>query len=73
MLKIENILKCDECQEKFKEKSDMNYHMLSKHNVKMFKCEVCGVDHKTVADVKIHMTKAHSEVSQKGKLFKNLC
>ena len=68
-LQVDNLLKCDECDEKFNHKSDMKTHMLSYHTEASYKCESCGSNSNTEGDVNMHVNKKHSQ-SQKSSVLK---
>ena len=39
--KLDSILTCDECDERFERKEDINEHIMLKHQVNFLSCDIC--------------------------------
>lgn len=70
LVKMKNLLKCDECDDVFKDKAHMTNHILSNHLVREFKCNMCELSFSSEDDVKSHVKKQHSNKKQSNKLHK---
>ena len=61
-LHIQNILTCEECEQRFDSKTEMTNHLKSKHQEKECKCDECDEYFKDISNMKIHIQKNHVKI-----------
>ena len=70
LARIKSILKCDECDQSFKDKASTKAHLLLEHSELKFKCDHCDTKFNTKADLTCHVNKDHRKEIIKDSLLK---
>ena len=70
-LQIQNLLKCDECDEQLNDKASLKMHNFANHSGKIFKCNICGESFSVKGDLARHITEHHRKV-RKDKLLEKM-
>ena len=58
---IQNLLKCEECEQEFHNKTDIKTHIKTKHEVQKYKCDECGECFENFANLKEHIQANHCD------------
>lgn len=56
---IEQLHKCERCDETFAKLRSLHKHMGEEHGVQMFKCDICSAEFKSREGWRMHKTKMH--------------
>ena len=71
-VQIGNLLRCDECEERFNNKTELKHHTQSKHSVHEFKCAMCDKCFADSTNMKMHMEKDHIDEKHQVTRFKGM-
>ena len=58
----ERIFKCNECEQKFTVKEEMNEHVISFHAEKVFNCQKCNKPYTSMSFLRRHDWRCHREI-----------